>query len=403
MAELKSENRKSSALREALNQIPPPDSSSAMLIGGYSALAGLYSLSGYYIMVGMADRFEELYPGRNYSFLVVAPQYIAIPICIMISTWIKRIGMRIKIAVFTLLSLLVFFVVPILPLIMPNSNVSFFGFLGVYLIYFMFTVLLEGNMVTSLALFDEKYTVSYFTFQPLFNIIFMGLKLGGFNLGFNLYHDFILSWTIFGIIGIGFFISFILITKRAEFKAIERTQSMQQQYNPEIWATIRELKWEVTGIATTLFFTFLIFPGIFFTLFPASLMSRTEYINIINFIAAFGDFLGRPFGNFRFNKVLIWVYESSHLMIVAFMLICYLADLVSIYEGLIYTFFVMAGFSIFRTSLHISYFMTEANKKARYEHAETVGVVMTNFLYVGMTLGNLVSISFPYLRNVLLG
>ena len=98
----------------------------------YFITGGLLSLSLFFTMIAQTDNFESLFPNKNYGFYVVSPNFISLPIGIVISKLTQNIPLRIKLLSILLVVGFVVLVPPVTGLYLPHENLEFWMILGAY-------------------------------------------------------------------------------------------------------------------------------------------------------------------------------------------------------------------------------------------------------------------------------
>jgi len=382
----------------------PNDKKDSQVIEYLFCLAsGIFSLAGYFTMVAEADNFNIVYEGMNYSFFVITPQYFAMPISFIISRLITKVPLKNKIYFFMVTSLIGYMMIPVASYFLPKTYFGMIGTLFVYFLGFCSSMLLEGNLIAAVTLFGSGYLVMFFTAQAFFNLILMACKMISLQQQLTILQDFIFIWGLFFLLWLFQFFTYVAATTKPEFRKLDAEQNIKDSAlrpKKEKFAdTVKTIKWDMLQLFFTMILTFSIFPGVLFSIGPVSIMSNKAFINISNLIVAVFEVLGRPFSNFKFNRLVSKVFFFLQIIINIFLVAVYFGYWNGEYEGLCYTFFVLAGFMIFRTAVEISYFMIEAAKKANDENRESIGIIMTYALYSGITVGNVLSIPLPFIRG----
>ncbi len=364
----------------------------------YFALAGLMSLAIYFIMIGQADDFNIIYPGMNYSFYAVSPQFFA-PFCIGISYLIRNIHLRTKILAMIILSSLFFVGIPIIAFFLENDTIGFTLMMACYFTAYMCAMILQGLLVASGSFFPTQGTVVLLTFQPIFNLLMMIVKVIILFFELTIVMDFVFLWSMFLLLAAGIFLSFLKTSQGYRFKKQEEQSSVVTKNHADYRKAIKTIKYELIEVFLTMFLTFLIFPGVFFSLAPAQGMSAKTYINISNLVNAIIELLGKPLGYQDFNKVVARIGHFLGVIIAAFLIYVYMTKDFLEYPGIEYLFFVLTGLTMYRTSIGSTYLFVKTSKKARDGTREPIGVLMTYSLVSGIAAGNLVSLGFPYIRE----
>lgn len=366
----------------------------------YFALGGLMTLSTYFIMVAESDDINLLYPGMNYSFLSVTPQYFAVPFGVLVSYLLRHKSLRSKILIFLVLTTVLFFCIPLATFVFAQNTFGFVIMMICYFAAYSFAMILQGFLVASCALFPSTGTVVLFTFQPIFNIILMLAKLITLYFELSVRMDYVVVWGLYLILAIALFFIFLKISVSPRFKHQRQVEhGLGNKKETNFKKAFLTIKFELLEIFVNMFITFLIFPGIIFSLSPKFGMSAKTYINITNLIAAFSDLLGRPLGDKQFNKVVLKIFHILGLLAAIFIIYVYLTGVYLEYPGMTYVFFVLNAFIMYRTATGITYLMVTASKKAEDDTQEAIGVLMTNVLITGIAVGNLISLSFPSIKS----
>jgi len=364
----------------------------------YFALAGLMSLSINFIMTAQADDFNTIYPGMNYSFFVVSPQFFS-PLCIGISYLIRSIPLRTKILTLIILSSIFFVGIPLIALFWKNDTYGFTLMLLCYFAACMCSMILQGFLLASGSLFPTQGTVVLLTFQPVFNLLMMTIKVIILYLDLSIVMDFMLLWGIFLLLSFGLFFSFLKISNGYRFKRLEEESLVDHNKKPKYLKTIYVIKIELIEIFMIMFLTFLVFPGIFFSINPNQGMSAKTYITTINCVTAVIELLGRPLGYQDFNKYITRIGHIVGVIIAGFLIHMYLTKQYLGHPGIEYLFFVLTGITMYRTSIGSTYLFVKTSKNARDDTREPIGVLMTYALVAGVAAGSFVALGLPYIRD----
>lgn len=119
----------------------------------YYSFGGLMSLGLYFIMLAEAPIFEQLYPGMKYSFFVIMPQYFALPASFIFSKLLESLSLRVKILGLIATMNMVFILIPLISLFLPNTITFYCIMMFVYFIGYTLSVILQGNLVASCSIY----------------------------------------------------------------------------------------------------------------------------------------------------------------------------------------------------------------------------------------------------------
>ena len=141
------------------------------------ASSGLHSLAPYTIMLIQADLLNIYFPDHTVNFDIAAPNYLAIPITLIISRLIEQFCMDFKAPFSLLMSTLLFCCCPLVLLIMgTGSSLSYYTMLLFYLVNYAFTSSNRGYSLAIASHYNSKFTELFFIFNPVGNVILITLK-----------------------------------------------------------------------------------------------------------------------------------------------------------------------------------------------------------------------------------
>lgn len=370
----------------------------------FAVISGLFSISGYFIMISQSYGFEVLFPGQGYSFLVIMPRYFAVILNIVLAKFLQKLSLTSKIYGTLVGSILLFSSIPILIILFKGRSFGLWPILAAYLISESCFLLLQGYLIALFSMFPPKFTVIFFTCVPIANIVVMAIKWLSLRFSTSIGSDFLIIWSYFIISGLGVLALFSLVLKMKEIKEFTAKENLESKSNKKeikLVLTIKLIKWDMLTMFFTMFLTFLIYPGVVFSLYPASLFTQKEYIAIVNTIVAVFDVVGRPFGGMSFNRLTIPIQHVISLLIILLITIAYFTGLGAQYEGFCFVVFVLIAYLIFRTSIGISYSLISAGKKADPSNQEAIGMLMINTLMIGIATGNISSNIFSWIKSYL--
>lgn len=366
-------------------------------------LAGILSLTPVFITFACSDVMNEIYPGYQYSFYCVMPQYVSIPFVLLLVKLLDKLNLSMTIKVFIAYSgtLVGMLSIPFYTFETETSKFNFWMIMLILLITFIFANLLQTLTVSIASIYDQKWIGVYFQFQPVSNIIINVLKnlIDLFKLNNRV--DFFIIFGYGALVAVltGYFFTKLIRCNRyyKSFLHIE-TKSNALNYSSGWKAS----KFEALGLFFTMFLCFLPWPGIFFTAVPVTIFDPSRYIVILNSIAALFDWFGRYFAAKPYSKA--WVTFSFGIMLVLnfFMMLFYFNDWNLSHEGICYLMIPILAFFLFRTAFSITYFMIQTNIKADENNRDAVGAIMSNILVFGICCGNLSSLFVTFLKGKLI-
>jgi len=399
---------------------PSATNSSKLILMWYFVSAGLVSLIGYFVMIAQSEQFEKFFPNQNYTFFIVLPQYLSIPISLTLSKVLQHIPLHTKISslipttffLYLLIPLLPFFVLPMLSSMLASEQlaitVTFWLLILTYTMAYSCGQLLQSDFLASCQLFPPKYTVVFFTCLSLSNVILMIVKLALVEIEAQQALDFISMWTIMAIAYVSAGTAWRQVMKVKEVKRLDKKEDSRKDIKGKgakeikLWETGKVIGPELVQVFLTMLVTFVVFPGVIFGLPPVSIFSKKQYVSITNFLIAIIDVVGRPIGGYKFNRFLTKVFLVLGIVADIFLVTSYLLDWNAKYEGLCYTFMILALFLIFRTATSTTYLLVTAGGKANEENQEAIGIMMMNTLIFGIAVGNMISIPLPFIKNLYL-
>lgn len=395
--------------------------------------AGIISIYPKFIMMAQSGIMEEIFPNEDYSFYVLIPTYIAIPPSMILIKYLSKTKITItaKLNISLFLSLILFLGCPYYGLKekelfyeeYTESKTNFYLMLLFFLLMYIFCLCYQSYFTALLSVYHPKWSNAYFTAMAFGNIIVMSEKTFTFALDFTIFQDFLLIWGTYCLLVLfvmacltkisktGFyqenFINYLkeitkeIRRKRSEMTDIEREEEEREKRHRKVnyaesW---RDIKGDAVGIFMSMVICFSVFPGMYFTTTPPTLISPEKYILILNIIAAIFDLISRPFAVKKFGRIL--VISSFYIggVMVIFTIYIFLINFQIENEGVVYLNFVIVAFLISRTSLSISYYMINSNKKARKDTMEGIASIMTNILHLGVALGNILSNLFLVVKD----
>lgn len=296
-----------------------------------------------------------------------------------------------------------------------STKTNFYFILAAFFFQYMFCLIYQSYFTAIMASYNPKYTSYYFTFQALSNIIIMTQKSFSYSVKFNVESDFVLIWGSYTLL---IFIAIFLTLKLTRTKKMrdvlnldkQNSRSIEEKLNAPKKSTIisREnstevkgnfnygkawkiVKGDALGIFFTMMFCFSVFPGVLFSLPPATLFTLEEYILILNIIAAVFDLFFRPLAVKSYAKSLVYTSFFLAVFIIGFCIFNFMYEFQNQNEGVVYLIFVLLAFLIFRTSISVSFFMVNSSKKDLGDQGEGVASIMTNALHIGLAVGNIIS------------
>lgn len=143
----------------------------------------------------------------------------------------------------------------------------------------------------------------------------------------------------------------------------------------------------------------LISPTVFYAPQPKILMSTDNFLGYSNLTASIFGIISRLFASFKFFRLVNKVNFLLMLLLCSFLLYSYFTRFYESYEGIIYTYIVLVGLCKWCTGGGISYFNLCARKQATDDNRQAIGALMTNALFSGIALGNILSLPIPYIRS----
>lgn len=134
----------------------------------FFVFSGMSTLSIYFIMLAQVDDFGVLYPGQNYSFQVVTPQFISIPISLLGSKLLEGLALPTKIIGLIALNSAIFMMLPLIPIFLPHTTFYYYCMMMVYLVTSSGSLILQSGLFACLQIYSSTYVVIFFYFPSSF-------------------------------------------------------------------------------------------------------------------------------------------------------------------------------------------------------------------------------------------
>lgn len=221
----------------------------------------------------------------------------------------------------------------------------------------------------------------------------MIIKIILLKLQANILTDILVLWSIFFLMSLIQIISFFYVSNSHIFKcSIFKTNSELKKQKLDYMQASRVIKTEMIQLFIAIMLTFISFPGIMYSMYPKRLLTRKEYINYSNMSSSIVDIIGRVIGTYEYNRIWTKVGIVLLIFIDSFIVYCFLTEFYVDYHELTYVFIAITTFLIFHAANQISYTMYKAGIKSNSGNQEAIGVLMTNTLFTGMAVGNIISL-----------
>ena len=370
-------------------------------------LAGLLSIYPYFMMIAEADIMDQIFANKNYNFFVLIPTYVSIPAALFTTKLFSEcnIHMTTKVLLSLFLNIAFFGMVPAISLLLDGSKMQvYLLMLFSYFLCYIFSLMFQGYLMTVLSVYDSKWTALFVTTQALANIVVIGEKSLIVSLGVGFAIDFAVVWGTYVLLCaiMAFFFLKLTRTRFYQFSFTKVRASMREiQSAVKFVDSLKLIKDDVIGMLITMGGCFVIFPGIFFSFDASMRFSQQQYILFLNILAAFFDFIFRPFGNKKWTRSVVKCSAPVLVIVIIYVIYLYLTDQTQKNPDLVYLIFVLISFTVGRTSLSKSYYMIHSNQLATSDTKEGVGSIMINSLQLGMAIGNLSSNGILFLKSYL--
>lgn len=117
-------------------------------------------------------------------------------------------------------------------------------------------------------------------------------------------------------------------------------------------------------------------------------MSKSLYLNLINFLGAISALLGKPTSfldcNYYFTKITL----VAGIIIDAIIIYLYYVDAISSNSGLIWVFLASSTFMVYRISAEATYHIYRSRIKTGDNNKEEIGSIISYSIIAGIALGN---------------
>ena len=114
---------------------------------------------------------------------------------------------------------------------------------------------------------------------------------------------------------------------------------------------------------------------------------------------AFGEILGKKTGHFSCTPIFGKLTLLPCILIVFWMIYSYFYN---IYNKYSYYWIITLGlmfFMTYRYSAVLTHFLIKGNQTANHINKDVIGSVMSYSLLLGIAAGNLISLTFPFIKN----
>ena len=381
---------------------------------GVFVFAGLLSIFLKYLMIGESGIMTSIYKGFDYNFYFLVPSYLCIPPAYLITKLLAKARVHMtKKAYMAVIGMTISFIgVPLIALLLPSTEEYFILLLVCFWVTFVFNAMYQAFFLSIASVYHPFWTEIFCIFQPTANLLVVVLKNISFWLKLSYAQDFTMLWSVYVLSNLFLLYFFFKLSKTEQYLASfdlgekkedgedgddEGTQKETKVDYRAAWVVI---KWEAIGLFFTMFLSFVIYPGVFFSSWPITLFSIRKYILIMNTSSSICDVLGRILSRSLFAKLFIKNSFGLIVVIDIFVIYVYLAEVNIYHEGIVYTMFVLICFCVLRASMGVSCYFKAANEKAGDKNREAVGSMMTNLLLGGIAIGNMVSDSLPTLKQL---
>jgi len=147
-----------------------------------------------FVMIAQADNFEALFPDKNYSYLVVIPNYVGIPLGIIFSKLTHRISLQAKLLIILAIITMGSIMIPSIALYLPNKTLEFWIILATFTVSHGIMVVYQAILVSLASIIHPKFVGIYYTSNASFNFILMIIKFGIIKSKANLFYDFLVTF-----------------------------------------------------------------------------------------------------------------------------------------------------------------------------------------------------------------
>ena len=370
-------------------------------------LAGLLSIYPYYMMIAEADIMDQIYPNKNYNFFVLIPTYVSIPAALFTTKLFSEcnIHMTTKVLLSLLLNILFFGMVPVISLLMDGTTMQvYFLMLFCFFLSYIFNLMFQGYLLTVLSIYDSKWTTLFVTTQAIANIVVISEKSLVVSLNQGFVVDFVLVWGTYVLLCIimAFFFLRLTRTRFYKFSFTKARASMRAMQSAVKFAdSVKLVRNDIIGMLFSMAGCFIIFPGIFFSFDASPSFPQQQFILFLNILAAFFDFIFRPFGNKKWTRSAVKCTSPVLLVVIVYVIYLYLTDQAQNNPNLVFLIFGLISFTVGRTSLAKCYYTIHSSQMATSDTKEGVGAIMINALQLGVAIGNLSSNGILFMKSYL--
>lgn len=363
-------------------------------------MAGMNMGSITFVMQAQLDTFDNLFEGLEFDFYVASPQYIALMTALIVSKFIQSFKIQEKLLFFSIFTVLFFSLVPILALCLAGSKSGLISILGAYYLALVGNYLVEFYVLATCSQYPSRMTVFLFIFEPGVKVTIMIVKFISMSLRLEFMGEFLSMFGYFVFLQICLVFIFQRIKSSGKLNLIEiskevRDKGVDVSYLKAAYIVRREL----SLLCVHLFVTYIVVPGVTFSLVPVTLISKRAYSSILNTLIPIFAIIGRIIANNSFNAIVTHSLLIISIIGDAFLIYAYFTNLNIHYEGIMYTVFVLHSFSFLRTACSLSYFTILAGQKATRKTKVAIGVLITFSELMGHSGGSIIAIAFPYLKK----
>lgn len=127
-------------------------------------------------------------------------------------------------------------------------------------------------------------------------------------------------------------------------------------------------------------------------------MTSRQWSTLYNLIMAIGEFLGKKSGHMECAKILGKFSLVPSLGIVCWMVYCYWTNFYTKYREYYLCTLGLMLIMTYRYCIVLTQNLIRGNKIANSLNKDVIGSIMSYSLLLGIAVGNIISLTFPYLK-----